>query len=134
MPAATERATLAAYAEVRSLAFSPDGATLATGCTARVQLWDIATGKERPSPWTDFFGALNSVAYSPEGKTFASGGGLRNRPSQTVLWDVATGKQRFTLGNLWGVSSVAYSPDGKTQFLSRLFQRKPFSFSLSITA
>lgn len=33
-------------AQIRSVAFSPDGATVAAGgCNSNIRLWDVATGK-----------------------------------------------------------------------------------------
>ena len=65
-----------------SIAFSPDGETLAIGTgssgsnggdTGTVQLWDVATGEQIGSPHTDDTGPVHSVAFSPDGKTLAAG-------------------------------------------------------------
>ena len=94
-----------------SVAYSPDGSTLASGNSdGTVRLWDVATGTLRSQLRGHSSGAY-SVAYSPDGTTLASGSG-----DDTVrLWDVATGTLRSQLrGHSDGVSSVAYSPDGRT--------------------
>ena len=96
---------------VSSVAYSPDGKTLASGSSDNtIKLWDVKTGKEQATleGHTD---AVFSVAYSPDGKTLASGS-----VDKTIkLWDVATGKEQATLkGHTEAVISVAYSPDGKT--------------------
>ena len=103
---------------VNSVAFSPDGKTLASGNTdGTVRLWDVATRRQLGSPLTGPTGTVNSVAFSPDGKTLASG----NTDGTVRLWDVATGRQLGSLltgptGTATSVkfNSVAFSPDGKT--------------------
>ena len=70
---------------VTSVAFSPDGTTLAAGSTdGTVRLWDMATHRQITT-LTGPTGAVNSVAFSPDGKTLATGSA-----DHTVrLWDVA---------------------------------------------
>jgi len=82
---------------VYSVAYSPDGKTLASGGVGydpktqktwgEVKLWDVATGEERATLKGHEFRVL-SVAYSPDGKTVASG----SEDETIKLWDVATGK------------------------------------------
>jgi hypothetical protein len=96
---------------VNSVAYSPDGKTLATASddkTARV--WDRATGKLLLT-LTGHTSGVRSVAYSPDGKTLATA----SRDKTARVWDRATGKLLLTLqGHTSSVQSVAYSPDGKT--------------------
>src|SRR5947208_1960176 len=57
---------------VKSVAFSPDGKTLASGCAdGTVTLWDVASGRETfpPVKHNHLFRVL---AFSPSGKTLAS--------------------------------------------------------------
>jgi WD40 repeat protein len=107
-----ERATLQGHTEaVCSVAYSPDGKTLASGSgDGTIRLWDVATGQGRAT-LQGHPKAVCSVAYSPDGRTLASGS-----TDHTIrLWDAATGQERATLtGHEHEVSSVAYSPDGET--------------------
>ena len=103
-----EQATLKGHTDaVYSVAFSPDGKTLASGSGDKtIKLWDVATGKEQAT-LKGHTELVSSVAFSPDGKTLASGS-----EDQTIkLWDVATGKEQATLkghtdcGVLRGVQS-----------------------------
>jgi WD40 repeat protein len=104
--------------EVYSVAFSPDGKTLASGGgylgpelkPGEIMLWDVDTGKLRES-LKGHAGGIWSVAFSPEGKILASGSA-----DKTIwLWDVATGRAMTTFtGHTDWVRSVVFTPDGKT--------------------
>jgi WD40 repeat protein len=109
------RAALSDGYEVSALTFTPDSKALAIGNVSAIQLFDVATQKELPSPKIHPYGAISALAYSPDGKTLAYGGGYKNRPTVIRLWDVATDKQRADIGRPGhGLGCVAFSPDGKT--------------------
>jgi WD40 repeat protein len=85
---------------VVTMAWSPDGSTIAVGCTdGTVTFWTIATGHIMTR--TAYTGYVHSVAFSPQGDTVATCGFDRldeaSRENGAVrLWDVATGQ-----GFLW---------------------------------
>ena len=122
------RHTITGYGwEVNSIAFSPDGKSLASGYRHKnIKLWDVETGKlERlfkghPYPlWTQ------SVAFTPNGDILASlsisiqGSGGK---AEILLWDVTTGKYQVTLKGHGKVpdrripnqNGITFSPNGKT--------------------
>ena len=109
-----EIAVLSGHAgPVVSVAFSPDGKTLATGSYDHtVQLWDVATGRQIGELLNSQNGPTESMAFSPDGKTLATGGG----DGTLRLWDVAAGHQiGHTLADdFGGIFAVTFSPDGKT--------------------
>ena len=96
---------------VRSLAFSPNGRTIASGSGGgTIRLWDVATGTYRRT-LAGHTGWVSSVAFSPDGNTLASGSS-----DKTIrLWNVDTGTHTRTLkGHTTFVRSVSFSPDGQT--------------------
>ena len=92
-----------------SMAFSPDGKTLATASWDGIKLWDVATRRSTAILEETPYGGVKSMAFSPDG-TLATG----SEDGTITLWDVATGNSA-TLeghGHRWDVTSVAFSPDG----------------------
>ena len=111
---------------VRSVAFSPDGQTIASGYASEyIRIWDVPTGKLKqvllgnPYPlW------VQSITISPDGNTLACLNTNKQRSGgngQILLWDLTNGKYQKTLkghGKNIGnnvpnhPSSIAFSPDG----------------------
>jgi WD40 repeat protein len=113
-----EELTLPGPAESFALAFSPDGARLASAggimdpsgtavVAGEVKVWDAATGKEALALRGP--AAVTSLAFSPDGARVAAA----CRDGSVRLWDAALGQPTLTLTEHAGpVTSIAFSPDG----------------------
>ena len=98
---------------VESMAFSPDGKTLATGSFQELTLWDFATGEPK-ARLKGFADRVCAVAYSADGKLIATGGGAPTEDGEVKLF-TADGNPFAEVkgGHSDTVFGVAFSPDGK---------------------
>ena len=106
---------------VESMAFSPDGKTLATGSFQELTLWDAEKGEvkqrigavgDKPSTFAD---RVVAIAFSADGKLFATGGGAPTEDGEIKIFETAGGKLVGDIknGHSDTVFGVAFSPDGK---------------------
>lgn len=113
-PVATLERTLKLNGPVDSIAFSPDGKTVACGGLNGVQQFDTGTGEERAAPMPGekptltFSGQVRSLAFSPDGKLLATAGFGK----KATLWDAETGEERLILKGDF-VTAVVFSSDGR---------------------
>ncbi len=94
-----------------SLAFSPDGQTIALGNSNRtVSLIEVPSGKTR-AKLSELLNFPNALAISPDGNSLAA---TDNNSIQ--LWDARTGKSRGQLANakINVILSLAFAPDSQT--------------------
>jgi len=94
---------------VFSLAFTPDGSTLASGSADNtVKFWDVASRREIRTLGPGL--PAVSMAFSPDGRVLAVG--LLDQ--KVKLLDAATGGELHTLtGHSGPILSVAFSTDGR---------------------
>jgi WD40 repeat protein len=93
---------------VLSVAFSPDGTTLASGSSDKtVRLWEVSSGRAL-RVLRGHKSQVTSVAFRPDGRTLTSA----SADGTVRLWDVASGACHAILLALpegW----AAFTPDGR---------------------
>ena len=95
---------------VTSVAFSPDGRTLASGSSDNtIKLWEVATGRELRT-FSGHLRFVTAVVFTDDGRTLASA----SWDKTVKLWDVTTGRELRTLaGHSSYIDSLAFTADGR---------------------
>ncbi len=103
--------SLAVQSWVKTLAFSPDQQTLATGSLdGKLRLWQWSDGQLQ-RVLSSRIDEINAVAFSPDGQRIAAAG----RQDGVQVWRVADGEPLLYLGNdqrHGALFSVAFQPNG----------------------
>ncbi len=95
---------------IGSVAFSPDGSTLAGGAwDGTIILWDAKTG-EKLHTLARSGGNVKTITFSPDGTTFAS----MYKDGMFILWDTLSGKMVYSHGYSNYADTITFSPDGNT--------------------
>jgi WD40 repeat protein/tRNA A-37 threonylcarbamoyl transferase component Bud32 len=95
---------------ISSLAWAPDGKTLAAGYFDKVvRIWDVEAGKERAT-LRGHATVVNDLAYSPNSRALATA----SDDGIVKLWDAITYQLQTTLkGHTTAVSQMAFSRDSQ---------------------
>ncbi len=97
---------------VRTVAFSPDGSTMASGGEDNaVRLWDAITGEHKQT-LIGHENMVTGVAFHPKGNILASA----SFDATVRLWDVNTGKLKKITPEARGgsITQVVFNPSGDT--------------------
>src|SRR4029453_14522215 len=99
--------------EVRSVAFSPDGRSIATGSNnGTARFWDRATGEPTMNELA-LSGRPIHLQYSPDGQRLLTLEADEHGPIPASLWDTGTGRRVASLPESGAVYYAGFSPDGR---------------------
>jgi WD40 repeat protein len=93
---------------VISVAFSQDGARIASGSHDKtVKVWDASSGQE-PHTFKGHTDAVVSIAFSPDGTRLASA----SSDKTVKIWNAASGPELRTILRTYRTRCMTFSPDG----------------------
>lgn len=102
--------------DLYSVAFSPDGASLATGgFGGQVELWDVASG-DRLAARKLGNAPVRSMAFAPDGKVIA----VNEEGKGARLWDLAQGGETLMASPMAGASAPVFSADRRLMAVNLL--------------
>ena len=92
-----------------TLAWAPDGKSVAQSDEQTIRVWEAATGREIRSFTVPFRFKMN-LDWSPDSRAIA----LTRMDNRFSVWDVATGQETCRLNNTdESYRNLVWSPDGK---------------------
>lgn len=90
LPSPTRSSFVSSFFQIRQMAYSPDGRTLAAvGNDGNLTLWDTATRRVRSAAAPGQTDDATAVAFSPDGGTLVTDGG-GSGDGRVQVWDPAT--------------------------------------------
>jgi WD40 repeat protein len=113
---------------ISSMAFSPDGTTLAAAAyDADIRIWDVRTGALK-HVIQDLPVSMFDVAFSPDGNSLAAAGADR----RIHVWDTQSWKSTRTIkGQPEAIGQIRFSPNG-SMLLTGGFNERNFQGPVSV--
>jgi WD40 repeat protein len=92
-----------------SVAFSPDGTTLASVSEGTITLWDLELGEQRVSHGDGDGGVITQIRFNPDGRSLAA---VVDR-KRILVWELETGAHMWSFSTNDVVAQIVFSADGQ---------------------